>query len=236
MSYCTHHSHMEANQYVPFNVLNDSFCKWMFLLNISPPHRCTPVCARWCTFIYSSCLYVLLQTPQIYGHFPVCKRWCTFRFSSVTECFITHITVIWMLPRMYMLMYLQTTSVTECFTTKHQSKMEVIQYVHVELPSEYLCFITHITAIWTFSRMYKLMYFQNTCITECFITNITAIWRFSSMYTMYLQTTCVTECFITNIRAISTFSSMYTLMYLQTTCVTDCFITHITATRMFSSM
>jgi len=36
--------------------------------------------------------------------------------------------------------------------------------------------------------MYTLMYLQTSCVTECFITKFRAIWTFSSMYTlMYFQ-------------------------------------------------
>jgi hypothetical protein len=108
-------------------------------------------------------------------------------------------------------------------------------YLHVTFLTK--CFITHITAIWTFTSMYTLMYLQDTLCTECFITHITAIWMLTSMYTlMYLQDTLCTEYFTTHITVIRTLLSMYTLMYLQTNCVPKCFMTHITCIWTFRSM
>jgi len=57
----------------------------------------------------------------------------------VTEHLTAHITAIWKLPSMYTLMYLQATSISKCFMTNITAIMVANQYVHTDVPSDYLC-------------------------------------------------------------------------------------------------
>jgi len=53
-----------------------------------------------------------------------------------TECFATQITAIGTHTSMYMLMNIQATCFTDCFIP-HHSDIDVPQYVHITVPSDY---------------------------------------------------------------------------------------------------
>jgi hypothetical protein len=81
--------------------------------------------------------------------------------------------------------------------------MDDPQYVHNDVPSDYLCehmlyytYHSHVDA-----RQYvTMMYLQAACVTDCFITHITAMTKLTCMWNvMQLQATYFTEYFITHI-------------------------------------
>jgi len=86
MFYYTHHSDMDAMQYVHADVPSESVS-----------------------------LTVLLHTSQRHGRSPINTLLMYLQPTCAPEHFITPITAIWTLPSMYTLMYLQTICFTECF-------------------------------------------------------------------------------------------------------------------------
>jgi len=76
------------------------------------------------------------------------------------------------------------------FYYTHHSDMDATQYVHADVPSEFvsLAFITNITAIWMLPYKYMLMYLLPTCVPQSFITPITAIWNAAQYAHPYVPT------------------------------------------------